>query len=178
MWYNRPESNYLILLLALLHFFSKLTSAVSLAKGRLPENPEQKRRVRMASRQRLYILVVDLHEDVVRVTTSMLESLGYATRGETESLKALRAFSEDPTDFDLAIIEPTMPELMGVELAVRLRRIRRDFPVMFYTTRVDPSVAEAIETAGLRQPAIKPMGLLELEGAVHEALHPPRLDIR
>ena len=121
----------------------------------------------MASRQRLYILVVDLHEDVVSVTTSMLESLGYATRGETESLKALRAFSEDPTDFDLAIIEPTMPELMGVELAVRLRRIRRDFPVMFYTTRVDPSVAEAIETAGLRQPAIKPMGLLELEGAVH-----------
>ena len=132
----------------------------------------------MASRQRLYILVVDLHEDVVSVTTSMLESLGYATRGETESLKALRAFSEDPTDFDLAIIEPAMPELMGVELAVRLRRIRRDFPVMFYTTCVDPSVAEAIETAGLRQPAIKPMGLLELEGAVHEALHPPRLDIR
>jgi CheY-like chemotaxis protein len=132
----------------------------------------------MASRQRLYVLVVDFHEDMVNATTSMLERLGYATRGETESLKALRAFSEDPTDFDLAIIEPMMPELMGVELAVRLRRIRRDFPVMFYTTCVDPPVAEAIEAAGLRQPTLKPMGLQELESAVREALHPPRLDIR
>jgi CheY-like chemotaxis protein len=132
----------------------------------------------MASKQRLYILVVDSHQEIVSVTTSMLERLGYATRGETESLKALRAFSENPTDFDLAIIEPMMPELMGVELAVRLRRIRRDFPVMFYATRVDPSVVETIEAAGLRQPALKPMGFLELEAAVQEALHPPRLDTR
>jgi CheY-like chemotaxis protein len=131
----------------------------------------------MASRQRLHILVIDLHADAVSDTTSMLEHLGYVTRGETESLKALRAFSEDPTDFDLAIIEPLMPELLGVDLALRLRRIRRGFPVMFYTGSVDPSVAQAIEAAGLKQPALKPMGLRELEGAVYEALHQPQRDI-
>jgi CheY-like chemotaxis protein len=132
----------------------------------------------MASRQRLRVLVVDFHQDMVTVTTSMLERLGYATQGEEESLKALRAFSDDPGNFDLAIIEPVMPVLMGVELAERFRRIRRDFPVMFYTGFIDPPVAEAIETAGLTPPVFKPMGLQELGDAVDKALHPPRPDIR
>ena len=128
----------------------------------------------MASRQRLCILVVDFHKDLVIVTTEMLERLGYLTHGEEESLKALRAFSEDPGNFDLAIIEPVMPELMGVELAVRLRRIRRNFPVLFYTGHVDTSLAQSIEALGLAQPLLGPMGLLEMEAAVDQALFPVR----
>ncbi len=132
----------------------------------------------MASRQRLRILVVDFHKDMVTITTEMLERLGYATHGEEESLRALRAFSEDPSDFDLAIIEPVMPELMGVELAVRLRRIRRNFPVLFYTGHVETSLAQSIEALGLGQPLLKPMGLLEMEEAVEQALSPVRPSIR
>lgn len=37
------------------------------------------------------------------------------------NLKALRTFSDDPNRFDLVIVDPVMPELNGVELAVCLQ---------------------------------------------------------
>jgi CheY-like chemotaxis protein len=58
-------------------------------------------------------LVVDCDKDMVEITTAMLERLGYSTQGELESLRALRTFSDYPDKFDLAIVEPVMPELMG-----------------------------------------------------------------
>lgn len=51
----------------------------------------------------------------MKTTAAMLEQLGYSAQAEAESLAGLRAFSEDPERFDLAIIEPAMqgdlPEL-------------------------------------------------------------------
>ncbi len=70
----------------------------------------------------------------------MLQELGYGAQAEVESLAGLRAFSDEPERFDIAIIEPAMPgqsprrvrkdwplspELTGLELAVRLRRIKK-----------------------------------------------------
>ena len=131
----------------------------------------------MASRRALRILVVDHDKDMMEVTTALLERLGYSTQGETESLKALRAFSDDPRNFDLAIVEPVMPELTGVELAVRFRRIQRGFPVIIYSGSIDPLLAETIEAAGLRQATLKPLGLQELGEAIKGAVHPPPIDI-
>jgi two-component system, cell cycle sensor histidine kinase and response regulator CckA len=131
----------------------------------------------MASNRPLHILVVDNDKDMVKVTTAMLECLGYSTQGETESLKALRTFSDDPRNFDLAIVEPVMPDLMGVELAVRFRRIQRGFPVMLYSEYIDPPLAEAIEAAGLRRATPKPLGLRELGEAIKGAVRPPPIDI-
>lgn len=124
----------------------------------------------MASGRAPHILVVDCDKDMLESTTAMLERLGYSTRGETQSATALRAFSDDPDRFDLAIVEPVMPELMGVELALRFRRIRRGFPVMLYSGYVDPPLAETIETAGLGRAVPKPLSMRELGEAIREAV--------
>jgi DNA-binding response OmpR family regulator len=133
-------------------------------------NPQQKREALMATGPAFRILVVDHDEDVVKATTSMLERLGYVVQGEQESLKALRAFSEDPGRFDLAIIEPTMPGLMGVDLAANFRHIRRGFPVMLYSGNVTPFLEVKIEAAGLGPPILKPLSLHELKAAVKSTL--------
>jgi two-component system, cell cycle sensor histidine kinase and response regulator CckA len=130
----------------------------------------------MASNRAPHILVVDCDKDMVEVTATMLQRLGYSTQAETESLKALRTFSDDPDKFDLAIVEPVMPELTGVELAQRLRRIRRNFPVMLYSAYIDSPLYEAIEAAGLQQVVLKPLGALELAGAVKETVQSTSLD--
>jgi two-component system, cell cycle sensor histidine kinase and response regulator CckA len=133
----------------------------------------------MASNRAPHILVVDCDKDMVEITTAMLERLGYSTQGEMESAKALRTFSDDPDKFDLAIIEPMVPDgvsgVTGVELAVRFRRIRRGFPVMLYSGYMDSPLAETIEAAGLGRAVPKPLGLRELGEAVKEAVHPPAI---
>ncbi len=142
----------------------------------------------MASKRKLHILVVDNGEDMVTTTTTMLEQLGHSAQAETASLAGLRTFSQDPDKFDLAIVEPTMqgqagpevavigsmrrgspvtPELTGLELAVRFRRIKQGFPILLYTGYIEPPLAEEIKAAGLGEAILKPLGMK----AVREGLH-------
>lgn len=132
----------------------------------------------MAKRHELHVMLVDPDADVMCATTGMLERMGYTVHGETESLVALRTFSEDPDHFDLAIIEPLMPELSGVELAVRFGRIRRGFPILFYTGYLDPPLQQAIGDAGVGWAILKPLRPQELGKAVKKRLRWPSPDIR
>ena len=125
----------------------------------------------MISRRQLHILVLEADKDVVGVTTSMLQELGHQARGETESLAALKAFSEAPDEFDLAILDSVMPDVTGLELAARFRRIRRGFPVLLYADGSDVSSAERIEAAGLGRVVFKPLTSEELGSAIKETLH-------
>jgi CheY-like chemotaxis protein len=109
-------------------------------------------------------------ESVLSITTSMLEHLGCHVRGETDSLKALRTFSEEPDAFNLAILEILMPQLSGLELAVRLRRIRPRFPVLFCAEYTDGSCVDKIEAAGIGRVLFKPLAANQLGGAIRQAL--------
>ena len=121
--------------------------------------------------QRLRVLVVEDGEDAFNATTAMLERLGHSVKGETQSLEALRAFSEEPDRFDLAILDNVMDGLTGLELAKRFTRIRPGFPVVLYTGYLDKPSAEEMEAAGIGRRAIfKPLKSEELEDVIKEAL--------
>ena len=117
--------------------------------------------------QRLRVLVVEDGEDAFNATTAMLERLGHSVKGETQSLEALRAFSEEPDRFDLAILD----NVTGLELAKRLTHIRPGFPVVLYTGYLDRPSATEIEAAGIGRRAIfKPLTSEELQEIIKEAL--------
>jgi len=124
----------------------------------------------MASKQTLHILLVENESFVMEVTTLILERMGYTVHGETTSLDALSTFSDSPDGFDLAIIEPLMPKLMGLELAVRLRGMRQDLPVLFYAGYLDPSLEQEISESGVGQTIFKPLLSRELSEAIQERL--------
>ena len=124
----------------------------------------------MACRQEPHILYLEDDESVLSITTLMLEHLGCHVRSETDSLKALRTFSEEPDAFNLAILKTLMPQLSGLELAARFRRIRPGFPVLFYTGRENRSWAHKIEAAGFGWVVFKPLPMDKLGGAIREAL--------
>jgi CheY-like chemotaxis protein len=126
----------------------------------------------MASELPLRVLVVDNDELACAVTTEMLESLGYRAEGETDSLNALKVFSENPDKFDLALIEPVMPDLMGLDLAMRFRHIKPGFPVVFYTGYVDESLSRRTEGDGLGPVAFKPFTSNELAATIKDRLSP------
>jgi CheY-like chemotaxis protein len=124
----------------------------------------------MLSRHRLHILLVDDEEDIVTMTGSMLERLGHSVRAETQSLNALRRFSEEPELFDLAILDLVMPDLTGLELAQRFRRIRPGFPVLLYAGYRDKPSTEKLEAAGIGRFIVKPETSEALGGKIREAL--------
>jgi two-component system, cell cycle sensor histidine kinase and response regulator CckA len=125
----------------------------------------------MASLQQRHILLVEDDEDTLSATTAMLERLGYSVRPETESLKALRTFSEEPDLFDLALLDHGMADLAGLELAQRMRRIRRGFPVVLYTGYLDTPSTEELEAAGIGgRVVIKPATRKELSDVLQDAL--------
>jgi two-component system, cell cycle sensor histidine kinase and response regulator CckA len=120
--------------------------------------------------RQLHVLFVDGDETILSASTRMLENLGHRVSGHSESLKALRAFSEEPDEFDLAIVAQDVPDMTGLELGGRLRRIRPGFPVMLYSEQLDSPTMKTIGAAGLEHVIMEPMTVKKLERIVRAVL--------
>ena len=124
----------------------------------------------MASLQTLHVLVVDSDRLTCEATTETVEALGHRATGETESARALKVFFANPYDFDLAIIEPVMPETTGLDVAIALRRIRPGFPVLFYGGYFDDTFRRKTATIRVGAIACKPLVSWELGKEIDVAL--------
>ena len=110
-------------------------------------------------------------KDTLTATAAMLERLGCSVSTETKSLKALKAFSEDPDRFDLAILDRGMADLAGLELAKRLRQIRPDLPIVFYTGYLEEPSPEELEATGAGiTVVVKPATSQELEEMIRQVI--------
>jgi CheY-like chemotaxis protein len=76
------------------------------------------------------ILFIDDEEDVSRIGGDMLERMGYRAAIETDPVKALNRFNEQPDAYDLAITDMTMPNISGIRVAEILKSIRPDIPII------------------------------------------------
>jgi signal transduction histidine kinase len=79
------------------------------------------------------ILLIDDGTPIVKMSSQILQRLGYEVVFSTSSRKALELFRSKPDDFDLVITDMTMPEMTGDKLALELMKIRRDIPVILCT---------------------------------------------
>ena len=68
---------------------------------------------------RLRVLLVDDEEMVLDPTAMLLGRLGHEVHGFLSSAASLEEFRLRPADFDVAIVDQTMPELMGVDPCAR-----------------------------------------------------------
>jgi CheY-like chemotaxis protein len=68
--------------------------------------------------------------------TSQLKALGYQMSSRTNSLEALELFKKKPASFDIFIIDMTMPEMTGDELAREIKRIRPGIPIILCTGEI------------------------------------------
>lgn len=94
------------------------------------------------------ILVVDDEKAVAKMQQRMLENLGYHVTVRTSSAETLALFKQTPDDFDLLITDMTMPKMTGAKLALAVKEIRGDFPVILCTghnTTVDEHRKIAID---------------------------------
>lgn len=76
------------------------------------------------------ILFVDDEEDIVKMSTRMLEYLGYQVYVARSGDQALAMIKAEAADIDLVITDYSMPGITGLQLAEKIIKIRNKLPVI------------------------------------------------
>jgi nitrogen-specific signal transduction histidine kinase/ActR/RegA family two-component response regulator len=113
------------------------------------------------------MLMVDDNPAVVELMQDLLSCWGLQVAAWRESEAA---FTDDPVDFDLALLDQTMPRLTGIGLAARLLRVRPDMPVVIHTGHSDSINEDSARAAGVRALLRKPIDGARLRAVLTTAL--------
>jgi PAS domain S-box-containing protein len=79
------------------------------------------------------ILIIDDDADLVDMAAQLLESMGFEVQGAYSPAEAITCFAAAPARWDLIITDNIMPGMTGIELAGRIRKQRRDLPIILMT---------------------------------------------
>ncbi|MCF8036716.1 MAG: PAS domain S-box protein [Desulfobacteraceae bacterium] len=116
------------------------------------------------------ILLVDDEQPIVEMQQRMLERLGYEVTPRTSSIEALEAFRANPDKFDVLITDMTMPNMTGDRLAIEVKQIRPDVPVILctgFSEKIDDQKKGELRIEGLM---LKPVSRTELAETVRKIL--------
>ncbi len=116
------------------------------------------------------ILLADDEELVCEVSRELLESMGYRVLIAANGEEAVRLFGEHRDEIRLAILDVVMPQLSGVDAALRMRVASPGLPILFQTGYGERQVRREME--GLKGCRIvsKPTSVPELSRIFRELL--------
>jgi len=117
------------------------------------------------------IMVVDDESVIVDLERSLLEGMGYAVTGFTDSEEALRALRVRIGDFDLVISDMTMPKVTGLDLLKEIKALRPALPIILCTGFSELINEEIAAKYGVSSYLKKPLLSRDLAVAVRGALN-------
>jgi len=103
------------------------------------------------------ILLVDDEETLVRLGEEMIAELGYEPVGFTSSVAALATFRAAPERFNAVLSDEAMPDMTGSELALEIRKIRPDIPIVLMSGYVTTALSSRARDAGVVEVLSKPL---------------------
>lgn len=116
------------------------------------------------------ILVVDDELAVLSLTARMLERYGYSVITAHSGKEALHLFQVWPgIEVDLLMVDLIMPDMSGIELAERIRPIRPELPVLYFSAYSDQEELRPIIARGIPYLA-KPFTSIQLTRRIREVL--------
>lgn len=116
------------------------------------------------------ILLVDDEEGLLKVTSKMLENLGYKVTSRTSSIEALEAFRARPDKFDLVMTDQTMPHMTGAEFTKEILIIRPDMPIILCTGFSEILTPEKAKALGVKKFVMKPLVLNQIAETIRQVL--------
>ena len=116
------------------------------------------------------VMVVDDDRAMLEMTEDMLARLGYEPVGYDASRRALEALSADPDRFDAVLTDESMPDLTGTQLAVSIKELRPDLPVIVASGYGGADLHRRAIAAGARAVVNKPYDSNSLAHALAGAL--------
>ena len=116
------------------------------------------------------ILLVDDETALVRLGEEMMAELGYEPVGFTSSVAALETFRAEPQRFDAVLTDEAMPSMSGSELAVEIRKLRPDIPIVLMSGYPTPALAARARAAGVFEVLAKPLVARDIARSLAGAL--------
>lgn len=110
------------------------------------------------------VLVVEDDPKIGSLATTILESEGYQVRFAEDGLIGLQLFQEDPLQFDVILLDLTMPRMDGREFLVRVRELCPNMPIVLmsgYSTHEISAKSEEWGTGLFLQKPFEPRELLQ-----------------
>lgn len=139
----------------------------------LPARPARIDEAREASCDdvgKLRVLLVDDEVTLLRLLTSMLESLGHEVASFPSGEAALAALKRAPGSYDLVITDQAMPPMSGDAMIEAMRREGLDLPVVLATGSAPLPDRKRLEALDVRTQITKPMTLRELREGIASAI--------
>lgn len=116
------------------------------------------------------ILVLDDEESLALLMRATLETLGYRVTHATSALQVIAELEAAPSSFDLIVTDQNMPQLSGVELAQRARKIGVELPIVIATAFGAPLDARDADDIGQLVVLEKPFEVEHLARLVRRLL--------
>jgi signal transduction histidine kinase len=116
------------------------------------------------------VLFVDDEELLTRMGEAMLSRLGYRVTTCTDPQKALKTFLAEPAGFDVLVTDLSMPGLKGTDLAMRMRQVRPDLPVILTTGYSGQKEMERAQALGFHRVLEKPYSVEKISTLLGLAL--------
>jgi nitrogen-specific signal transduction histidine kinase/CheY-like chemotaxis protein len=115
------------------------------------------------------ILVVDDEHSVALAARLALESLGYVAKYVTSPEEFFEELARHP-DYDLVLIDHTMPRLTGLDIALELRAAGNRIPILIASGDGRHLTTEALRHLGRASALRKPFELEQLAESVYRLL--------
>ena len=116
------------------------------------------------------ILVVDDEEDVRVFVRKMLEHAGFLVTVAVDGREGVRAFTADGAEFDLVLLDLTMPHMSGADAFRHLRAHRPSVQVVLTSGFAEEEATSGFQGKGLTGFLRKPFRTQELLGMIRTAL--------
>jgi len=117
-----------------------------------------------------HILLIDDDASVLKISTLMLERIGYTVSAYDDPLAALDAVRNDPAAFQIVITDYNMPVMPGLEIAAAVRKLVPDLPVAVTSGFVDDQLRSGAAREGVVELISKPFTVKELSAKIERAL--------
>ena len=122
----------------------------------------------MSEQKKLRILIVDDEEQVRELLREYLQIDQHRVTIAGSGQEALEQFV--PGDFDLVITDKAMPVMNGEQLALSLKQLQKDIPIMMLTGFGDIMKSKSEKPVGIDYLASKPLSLQKLRQAIFKTL--------
>jgi len=84
-----------------------------------------------------HILIIDDERDITELLKMVLEKFKYSVKSFNNPVDALEFFEKEHDLFDLVITDLSMPEMSGLELALKINHIKKDIPLLMLSGKSD-----------------------------------------
>ncbi len=108
------------------------------------------------------ILLVDDEDEVRKVTSMMLELLGYSVVSARDGADALEKLQEHKHDISLVLMDLSMPVMDGEETFIEMRKKDKNIPVIIATGHSDTATTDRISSLNVDGIVNKPYLMDEL----------------